>query len=99
MIHHRHPWRWYPIGRISSAPTQVKLYPNPNNGSFTVTMPETGNYRMIVTSLIGSKVHEQEVLGQQNITIQLQDHLPDRSYFVEVKGGGYNEKLKFVLIR
>lgn len=77
----------------------ILLHPNPNNGNFTLTMPEVNNYEIIVINLIGSKVYEQKVVGQQQVSIQLNNRLSSGSYFIEVRGARYNKKIKFMVIK
>ena len=67
-----------------------KLWPNPNSGSFTIEVSaiETGNYSVIVYSILGELMAQQNgIFIDNNASIKLDfGHLTEGIYFVAIKG-------------
>jgi hypothetical protein len=71
------------------------LYPNPNNGTFTL---ETSSAKgdLIVFNLLGSEVHRQTLSGTKNqVSVA---HLPNGIYLVQFSANGMVQTKK-VMIR
>lgn len=58
--------------------SKMKIYPNPNEGSFTVEIPLAGhnNYGLEVRNILGQKVWESNRIEQKNINILLEETAP-----------------------
>jgi hypothetical protein len=76
-----------------------KVYPNPTTGSFTVQMPQSGNYTIRVMNLVGSTVYEGEMKGEQKKSIQLDQNLPPGNYTIHIHGDGLRHVEKLVITK
>lgn len=43
---------------------QINIFPNPNNGNFSINFSQTGNYLIEIANNIGQKVYEKEVMSK-----------------------------------
>jgi type IX secretion system substrate protein len=64
---------------------EFKIYPNPNNGQFTIELPSSGNQQIEVTDLLGKQVYSQTAT-QSTAQINLQGY-PKGIYIVKVNSG------------
>jgi hypothetical protein len=73
----------------------VKVYPNPNNGTFTINVSASVNEeaRVVITNMLGQAVREIACLTNKNIEVQLV--APAGVYFISVvtREGIMNEKV------
>lgn len=69
----------------------ISLYPNPNDGTFDITLPNTDGYDITITNVVGSVVYQTKVSGAIKQNIRMQDAAPG-NYFVTIS----NEQLKEV---
>ena len=90
------------IGQVAGSGNDITLYPNPNNGLFTVKGTLAGqDATMEVLSMVGQMVYRQPVMlkhGELNETIQLPDLAPG-AYLLRVKTEHSTDVLRFVLNR
>ena len=76
------------INELTPKANLIKLYPNPNTGSFSVNIAETA----LASSLLrmynvnGQLVHEQQLSGKDNGLYELHVELSNGIYLVEVNG-------------
>ncbi|RYD58421.1 MAG: T9SS type A sorting domain-containing protein [Sphingobacteriales bacterium] len=71
-----------------SAAKGLNIYPNPNNGVFTVVYGAAGSYNLTVTNVIGMKVFETTLEGGKEQAINLGNGLAAGNYFIEIAGAG-----------
>jgi subtilisin-like proprotein convertase family protein len=78
------------IGQLTGIPAiarleKIKVFPNPNSGSFTVSIPYglSGPYKVQVLNLLGQRIH-QVSSSKQEVNIQL-GNLSSGIYICEVK--------------
>lgn len=71
----------------------IVIYPNPNSGAFTVST-HGGNYRIIITDIIGQKVYESEMSTAEKT---FQTGLSAGTYLAEVVNENIHEIYKLVI--
>lgn len=72
----------------------VRIYPNPNNGSFTISHHLSGeNYNLEITDLMGKIVHRQLLETKNNATSINTHQLANGIYFVTISGTDASEKI------
>lgn len=75
------------IGKSSIEPNSIafSLHPNPNNGTFTLTLPSSSaGYNAIIYDLLGNVIYESTLINNQSIDIS--NH-PKGIYFIKVSDG------------
>ena len=77
----------------------ISIYPNPTNGSFTVELPQKGNYEVQIMNMMGATVHKVNLEDQQKTTIQLDNRLPVGNYMIQINGSGLQHVQKITLMR
>ncbi|MCF8358943.1 MAG: T9SS type A sorting domain-containing protein [Prolixibacteraceae bacterium] len=66
---------------------KVKLYPNPNNGRFTLSLKNPGNNVLVnVYNMVGASVFQSDFLQEMDVEINL-PFARKGIYFVKVSGG------------
>ena len=77
----------------------IQLYPNPNNGVFTlnISSPVNENVSVIITNLVGEKVKEFTTITNALSTIDLS--APAGIYFINLTAAHNHFKKKFVLTK
>ncbi|MGQ9863308.1 MAG: T9SS type A sorting domain-containing protein [Bacteroidia bacterium] len=73
--------------------SQVSLYPNPNMGTFTLRVPQSGSYAVDILDMTGRTVHTQVIEG----TTELRTSLPAGVYQVRVRHQGDQVVLPMVI--
>ena len=77
----------------------LRIYPNPSDGSFTLYLYYQGKANVSVYNLLGESIYQEEVLatGQHRMQINLLG-MPDGLYMVAVQTGDntYLQKLKIL---
>jgi len=77
----------------------IKIYPNPSNGDFTLYFNHHGQAKILVYNLLGAVIHQEEVVatGQHKMKINLQG-LNDGLYLIAIQTGEetYLQKLKIL---
>ncbi|RYZ56040.1 MAG: HYR domain-containing protein [Sphingobacteriales bacterium] len=79
---------------------EVKLYPNPNNGTFTIELPhiEDGNAQIQVTDAQGKMIQRKSVTEQDGHKISIDlGGVAAGVYFVEVSYGTQRFRTKFMV--
>lgn len=84
---------------IPTASGYISIYPNPNNGTFTISIPEGGDYDMKVVSIVGVTVYETRLKDERKREIQLEDKLPPGNYTVHLIGKDVNYIEKLVIVK
>ena len=86
--------------QVADEPTHSNIYPNASNGSFVVSfhMEQAGEASLRVVSMDGQEVYKKEFAyeaGQQSVSVDLTNHLPDGIYIVNLKAGdkGFSERV------
>jgi glucose/arabinose dehydrogenase len=90
----------------SSSVFQMKIYPNPNNGAFTIVinLAEVGRAKvnMRVVDIVGREIHRRELIPigtDISESIELDGSLPPGIYTLEVVVGERSESLKMLLMK
>jgi subtilisin family serine protease len=75
--------------------SSIRLYPNPNKGSFTIDLSnEQKDITISVIDIMGKQVYNQRANG---ITFELDlPNLPSGLYFIKLTSNDINETLKFI---
>ncbi|HEU4719512.1 MAG TPA: T9SS type A sorting domain-containing protein [Bacteroidia bacterium] len=75
----------------------LNLFPSPNNGTFTITVPPASNETLSldVIDISGKTVHSEELSGQSSYTISLD--VPSGMYFAKVRGKTLSGVKSFVV--
>lgn len=84
---------------VTSQSGYISIYPNPNNGTFTISIPEGGDYDMKVVSIVGVTVYETRLKDERKREIQLEDKLPPGNYTVHLIGKDVNYIEKLVIVK
>ncbi|MBL4653962.1 MAG: T9SS type A sorting domain-containing protein [Flavobacteriales bacterium] len=87
---------WASVEELSNS-ISFKLYPNPNNGNFTVSVSQQGDYTVIVRNVIGQQVASIALNGKLTEEVNLQN-ADAGIYFVTIKSEGF-EKTQRIIIR
>jgi len=74
------------VENITSPVADFNIYPNPNNGSFSInfTMKNTENGSLKVMNTLGSVVYQENISGSMTKSYDF-NHLPTGMYFVELE--------------
>jgi hypothetical protein len=83
------------IGEIAEG-TTVSVYPNPNNGTFTVNTSKDGDYLITVRNVIGQTINSTNLKGSI-VEIRVND-VNAGFYFVTIQGEGF-EKTEKIIVR
>jgi len=83
-------------GNHTNIINKAKLYPNPNNGTFSIMLSqiEIKNLEVTVFDIIGKPVY-QTIVNQNEFELNV-SHLPSGIYLVKLSSNSINETLKFV---
>ncbi|MBL4653961.1 MAG: T9SS type A sorting domain-containing protein [Flavobacteriales bacterium] len=78
------------------AAIRFEVYPNPNNGTFVVSLTKSGNYSMSVQNVIGQTVYSTQFTNQLSKEVRL-GKLESGVYFITVKGEGLERTERIVV--
>jgi hypothetical protein len=81
---------------INSREGNVKIYPNPNNGSFHVELTNMGNALMTIYNSNGKKIVEQQLTGAGANTVNIQG-FPSGIYIARIAEGKKFYFKKFII--
>lgn len=83
------------VAFLNGSQRQITVFPNPSNGRFTITLPESGEAATItVTNIMGAKLWE-TTTQQDKEDIQLDQ--PAGIYFLTVEGNGSKSVQKIII--
>jgi hypothetical protein len=76
----------------------ISVYPNPNDGTFTLELSQAGDYELRVLNVVGSVVYSDKISNERKRVIQLDARLPAGTYVVQLTGKDvrYIEKITVV---
>ena len=83
------------IGELDNS-IELLLYPNPNNGTFVVSISKEGNYNVVVRNVIGQTKENVDLNGTTK-EISL-NSIEAGIYFVTIKSEGF-EKTEKIIVR
>ena len=87
-----------PTGINESANHFFKLFPNPNNGIFTLNInPAQGSYNLTIRNIVGQVVYGQSVLPNSNKLDFNFSNLEKGIYFLTLSNKGFEKTEKVVL--
>ncbi|MBA3706946.1 MAG: T9SS type A sorting domain-containing protein, partial [Bacteroidetes bacterium] len=78
----------------------INVYPNPNNGAFTldISFPDNGNYNLEVANVLGQLIYTESLnINNRNYNFSKQFNLhdlPQGVYMVKINGNGINTNKK-----
>ncbi len=90
----KNPITYEPVRKKKSL---CRLFPNPNDGSFQIQLPETVKQNTInvdVFDMLGTLVYS-AVFSKESISVQAYN-LPAGVYLVKLSGGDYTDSIKFI---
>ncbi|PZF73699.1 right-handed parallel beta-helix repeat-containing protein [Taibaiella soli] len=81
------------VGNVTNTNSDFSLYPNPNDGSFTIKGVAEGlsTVTLEVYNMLGQSVYNEEASvenGQLNQKLNLEKSLPSGNYFLKINGVG-----------
>lgn len=85
------------IGAAQSSNTDFKIYPNPNNGDFTIETANAKDYTLNILDLTGRTVHSILLSGSSN-TLNLSGKIPSGTYLLSVEQQGSPKQLKHFVV-
>lgn len=81
---------------MANAITEVKVYPNPNNGVFVIELPLREATQVVVTNLNGQVVYQKEVSETQKLSVDLSD-AASGIYLLQVVSGHDTYRTKITI--
>ena len=90
------------VAGVSGSLNDIRLIPNPNNGTFTVrgTLGSADDATIVITDMLGQKVYEKVITsasGKINEHIQLNTAIPNGMYMLELRSGTTTRVIHFVV--
>jgi hypothetical protein len=76
--------------------SEILLYPNPNNGNFTITTKEIA-YELIITNILGEKILSQKIQSEKS-EIDLSSQ-PQGIYFLQLNNNEISKSEKIIIIK
>jgi PKD repeat protein/photosystem II stability/assembly factor-like uncharacterized protein len=84
------------FGLSDQLTSEFKVYPNPNNGSFQISLPSWAQGELEVISLTGQRLAEKSVTGGQ-LEYSFSLELPKGVYIIRFKGSSLNRSLQMIV--
>ena len=75
---------------------QFEVYPNPNSGTFLVSLSIAGDYVMSVQNVIGQTIYSTQLTNELSKEVRLGD-IESGVYFLTVKGEGLDRTERVVI--
>ena len=82
------------IGELNNS-IEMTLYPNPNNGNFSVSISEVGNYNVVIRNVIGQSIYRNLING--TITEVKLQNVESGIYLVTIQSDGFERTEKLVI--
>jgi len=70
---------------IPSNNTTINLYPNPNNGQFTLDFDQAISGHLVVTNSLGQIIHQEQIEAREQVSVQLSSTLSAGCYYIYIK--------------
>jgi len=83
---------------LTSKADNAGIYPNPNNGSFNVTLPNMDSYDLSVINAVGSIVYTTTVTGGTYHSIDI-PHAVEGHYFVIISNKQFKEVKRMMIVK
>lgn len=74
-----------------------RIYPNPNNGTFTIEVPDGKSCDVKVSNMVGVTVFKAQINNERKHEIRLEDKLPAGTYTVHLMGKDINHVERIVI--
>jgi hypothetical protein len=94
----------YAISPASSEPFQMKVYPNPTTGLFSIVLnmatTEQEKVKMKIVNMLGQEVYNKEIVANSSYlkeTVELDGSLPPGIYTLQISVGNIVESTSVVL--
>ncbi|GAA4460002.1 hypothetical protein GCM10023093_01920 [Nemorincola caseinilytica] len=86
----------------TTASSTIRLMPNPNNGAFTISGIPTEmaeeEMTISITNMLGQRVYENTLnTGNQQVTIEMNNALPNGMYIVNLRTSTQHHSINFVM--
>ncbi|MCB0698554.1 MAG: choice-of-anchor D domain-containing protein [Chitinophagales bacterium] len=75
------------LEELNDKAAEMKVYPNPNTGSFTIELPGEGAAKVVVTTISGQVVHNFVTSSEQKLDVNLSD-VASGMYMIHITQGG-----------
>jgi len=86
------------IGVIELPSIDFNLYPNPNNGSFTVELSQKSDGTLEIFDVIGKLIYQESFNGTNTLIIDL-GTVHSGSYMVRIVDGEYSSTKRVIIER
>lgn len=86
------------IGTVLDTYTDIKLFPNPSTGLFTVALTNEGNAKLVVRNMLGEIVYSDNFYLTNGTQINLQN-LVTGTYFIQMQNATVTLNQKIVIVK
>jgi large repetitive protein len=78
--------------------SQVKFYPNPNNGIFTLAIEGNGTYQVVVRNVIGQTIYNNQYVVSSSLVQSIElNRVESGVYFITVVNDGFESTQKMIV--
>lgn len=75
----------------------IKVYPNPNNGTFSINLNTSERVNLTIYNIHGQSFYQTTTSGLDKVEIKLPAQLSNGIYFLQVVGKGYSSTKKMAV--